>query len=199
MKTKAAVISQPLSHGTIVETPVNALRFFVGANKPEIRRQLQSAGYTDADHAEGWKLLLRVTHTATAPAPESPENDSAKAVAEIESWVGQGFERARAVWERKFPDVEAYVFQDIDGSKAGALYDLATFLDRVSELQNGAARKATRKSDHAALEALAQRGIGSDVLESMKSLLKIAQASTTAVTELHGWLRDWRKTARAVI
>ncbi|MGH7281072.1 MAG: hypothetical protein ACRELY_06080, partial [Polyangiaceae bacterium] len=46
----------------------------------------------------------------------------------------------------------------------------------------------------------------------MKSLLKTAQASTpvtpivapvddrtAAVTELYGWLRDWRKTARAVI
>ena len=48
------------------------------------------------------------------------------AVAEISAWVGQGFQRARAVWGRKFPEISAYVFADIDNSDNGAVYDLGT-------------------------------------------------------------------------
>jgi hypothetical protein len=211
---KTATTNVVLSRTMLRETIALAARFLNSANKPEILRKLQAAGYTKAESEEGWKLYLRVTRTATAPEPTAPENKAAEAVAQISAWVSQGLARARAVWQRKFPEVLAYVFQDIDGSDNGAVYDLATFLDRCKDLQNGAERKATRKTDHAALAALAERGIGDATLKHLGSLLEVAQKQpavtpievkvnaderTAAITELYVWLRDWRETARAVI
>lgn len=203
-----------LSRSTLRETVLVASRFLRNASKPEILRQLQAAGYTDAESEEGWKLYLRVTRTTPTAAPPAPENKAAEAVAEISAWIGPAIQRAHAVWTRKFPEVAAYVLQDIDGKGNDPVYELATFLDHCKELQNGADRKATRKTDHAALAALAERGIGDDVLKHMASLLEIAQTQpklepltikvtaderTAAITELYVWLRDWRETAHAVI
>lgn len=143
--------------------------------------------------------------------PDSPENVATKAIADIKAWNAQGFRRARAVLDRKFPDVSSFVFADIDGSSNGPVYELATFLDRIQDLESSPDRKATRKQDHAALEALASRGINEVMFKELRSMLASAQVQataleaapaddrTTAITELYLWLRDWRETARAVI
>ena len=211
-QTVQSAASVVLSRPARVETIANAFRFLNAMNTPAILVAMQSVGYSAEEHAEGWKLFLSVSHEPTVAKPAAPVNVSAQAISEIESWNGQGFRRARAVLDRKFPEVSAFIFADIDGSVNGPVYDLATFLDRCKDLESGADRKGSRKSDHAALAALASRGIGKAELTHLASLVEDARvqpepapapvdngARTAAITELYLWLRDWRETARAVI
>lgn len=200
-----------LSHGALVETPHNAYQFLKGAANGDINKRLATVGYDKAAHLEGWSLFYQVSNSGPSQPVESPDNVSTKAIGEIKSWNTQGFRRMRAVLDRKWPDISAFVFADIGGAKNGPVYELATVLDRISDLQKSPERKATRKQDHAALEALSSRGLNDLVFKQLRALLNEAQvvqappttatpdSRTDAVTELYLWLRDWRETARAVI
>lgn len=199
-----------LSHSVLTETPYNAYQFLKGAANGEINKQLATVGYDRAAHLEGWSLFYQVSNAGPSHPVESPENVSNKAIGEIKSWIVQGFRRVRAALDRKWPDVSKFVFADIDGSSNGPVFELATFLDRISDLEKSPERKATRKQDHAALEALSSRGLNDVVFKQLRALLNEAQvvqaapvsspdARTDAVVELYLWLRDWRETARAVV
>lgn len=214
MKSQAAKSASNivLSRQVLEETPASTYRFLIALNHPAILGAMKAAGYSNEDHLEGWNLFLNISNAPTAAAPIATVSVAAKAIAEIKGWNGQGFRRARAVLDHKFPAVSEFIFAGIDGSELGPVFDLMTFLDRCKDLENGADRKATRKTDHAALAALASRGIGDAELKRLRALTDAARTVSeptaappssderaAAITELYLWLRDWRETARAVI
>ena len=59
---------------------------------------------------------------------------------------------------------------------------VTTFLDRLDELESSKERKATRKADQAALDKLAERGIGKDERTRLRKLLAIATGSPDVTT-----------------
>jgi hypothetical protein len=211
--TQAAQTTQQitLSHAALIETPYHAYQFLKGAANGEVNKQLATVGYDRAAHLEGWSLFYQVSNAGPSHSVESPENISSKAIADIKAWIVQGFRRVRATLDRKWPDVSKFVFADIDGTNNGPVFEMATFLDRIDDLEKSPERKATRKQDHAALEALSSRGLNDVVFKQLRTLLNEVQvvqaapvtgsvdAGTDAVTELYLWLRDWREQARAVV
>lgn len=195
------------------ETPARALVFLraLGTN-PSLNASLASVGYTKADHVEGWTLFLRANgHDELVKPNVSP---ATQAVAEINAWEPVGFLRAQAALRRRHPEQERFVFADLVAAKGmEAISPLSTFLDRLDELESGAARKSTRKADHAALATLATRGIDAAVRKHLRALLAtaITQADAAphlslaeakrqeALVGLYRWLQEWADMARSVL
>lgn len=205
------------ARSVLEDTPARVLTFLRGiGTSASIRSAMAAAGYTAADHEEGWKLLFKASGYPP-PAATPDDNAVADAIREIDAWDEGGFRRARAALHRLHPVQEAFVFENLEPSSGmQALVGVATFLDRLDALEDGAARKATRKADHAALATLAARGIDGALRKRLRDLLEVAHScppvvkpADDAITEadkrtaqlaaLRAWFEDWSETARAVI
>jgi hypothetical protein len=208
-----AILSTP-ARSVLEEAPARALVFLtaLGTN-PTLRAQLAAVGYTADDHTEGWTLFFQVSgygNDIVVPVV----NASAQAIAEIDAWESSGFLRVEAALRHKHPDQERFVFEGlVAGTGADAIGPMATFLDRLDELESGADRKSTRKADKAALDTLAARGIDDKLRKHLRSLVVTATTNADgaahvpvaeakrhgALLGLYRWLQDWSDTARAII
>ncbi len=179
-----------------------------------VRRELERAGYTAAEHALGWRLLL----TASGYAPEAPAPRLAPevlaAMTELDGADEGTFLRARAALRRHHPEQEAFVFAGLEpGSGAASVVATALFLERLDALESSPERAATRDDDHAALATLAARGIDPDERARLARLVHLAQGARlelapegpspterdAALGALIAWYADWSDTARAVV
>ena len=204
------------------ETPARALKFLGAASTNRaIRAVLAKRGYTQADHDRGWQLTLEAAGYRR-PAPVVLDSPAAvSAIAAIDAWDEPNFRVARAALAGDFPEQHAFVFQDLaPQTGVAAVASVTTFLDRLDALENGKDRKATRKTDHAALAKLSSRGIDDAERARMRKLLGTARGPSAEVpadaepvpeagvdeTEqreaklaLRRWYVEWREVARADI
>jgi hypothetical protein len=192
-------------------TPERALPFLRAiATNQSIRYALLGAGYSDAEQAEGWKLLLAAT--GYAQQKPSPDADAAarRAITELDEWDETGFRRIHAALERHHPEQDAFVFAGLEPSRGpAAVIGVAKLLDRLDQLDKG------NEAERAAIATITKRGITAELRAHLRSLLTVAQsvgpvdapsapdASTVtqqqALEALYAWYKDWSETARAVI
>lgn len=207
------------------ETPERVTKLLTGIGAvPTIRTLLAAAGMTDADIAEGRKLLLDCLATPGAASVDT-DTESAKAqreaVAELDQWDGPNFDRFGATLRRHDEDVAAYVFHDLSASEgAAAVKGVALFLQRLAALDEGTdpSRSDKKKSDKKAVAILGQRGLTKaerarlqalvdTALGPTESLSEAALAETTPaederiarLTALRDWYDEWSAHARSVV
>jgi hypothetical protein len=192
-------------------TPGQALAFLRGvAVKSEIRQALEAAGYTSAEHALGWKLVLEVSGYNTPITSPSDDARVRSAIAELDGWDEGGFRRIRVALERLHPEQAKVVFEGLEPSSgAEAVVGVSRLLDRLNALEASA-----NEADRAAIATLAGRGIGKDERARLLELVHVAQVGTSGdplpvspgeqqraetLAALHAWYVDWSETARTVI
>src|SRR5689334_4137415 len=101
------------SRQVLAETPARVLTFLRAAGTSRlIRAALAAAGYTPADHAEGWRRLHAVSGYSAASS--EPEEDTAvhDAMAYLDKRDEEIFQRIRLALHRLHPEQEAFVFAD---------------------------------------------------------------------------------------
>lgn len=211
-----ASTAQP-SRQVLEELPARALKLLSALSKSSLIYGLLAArGYTEADHQEGWELLLQVTGFRRAPATAAESTAARDAAVEIDAWDEPNFRLIRAALDRRHPEQSLFVFEGLSASTgANAVVGVATLLERLDALETGPARQSTRKDDHAALATLSQRGITAVERARLRALVTTATAaakpeeeasdaagdpaSTEALLKLHGWYGEWSEVARAVV
>lgn len=194
----------------------------IGAD-PAIRYSMELGGMTEADIAEGSRLLMVVLTIPPLVAAERDTDDARAqraATAELDAWDEPNFARYGAALRRLFPSVAIYVFHDLGPSTgASAVTGVATFLSRVDALEDGSdpTRAATKKDDKKAVELLAKRGLDAKERSRLAALVKTALRPTgvlpapselgaqrvegrnAALVALRDWYEDWAATARTVL
>jgi hypothetical protein len=202
MNTRLDKPSEP----TLRATPARVVTFLLAiATRPPIRAAMQQAGYTNADHAEGWRLLRRTGEIREGAIRADAASRAAKAMNEIQAWVNADFRRFHAATERLHPTWVG-LFPEVDSrSPADAVLLLAKLIEQVT---HGDASR-----DAAFLATLAQRGLDTIEVERLTRLLTAAQGVDLNSSEtnagpddrtperltLYHWHRDWVESAKQVI
>jgi hypothetical protein len=198
------------------ETPARAIRFLGAiATNRAIRTAMQQCGYTEEEHAHGWRLLMAASGYRTASFTSAEDDNTRAAIAELDAWDEPGFRRVHAALGRLHPDQDAFVFDRLEPAQGvGAVISVATLLDRLDALESSPDRAATRDADRAAIATLAKRGIDAELRAHLHALLKTAQTAKLpvpsetevpiadrhkALCDLRAWHKDWAETAHAVI
>ena len=198
------------------EAFARALPFLSGiATSDEVRKLMGEAGYTKAEHDHGAALLVSISDVKQVQQAMSNGRAVAGAIEQVGRWSERGFARAHAALLRLHPEQHAFVFQNLEAGKGKeGVVAVRVFIDRLDELESGAARTETREADHAALETLAQRGITKVERTRLRDLTTLALTTTddipveqpeekakrlATLTELAAWFDDWATTARAVL
>jgi hypothetical protein len=210
-------MSSETSIEVLEETPEKALQFLRAlTTKAEIRSILATCGYTEAEQAEGWKLLLEVSGYSAGPVtfPVTDDQKARDAIAELDAWDSSGFRRIHAALGRFHPEQDTFLFAGIEpGTGTAAIVSVAMLLDRIDALESSPDRAATRDADLAAIATLTKRGIDKNLRDKLRGLVAIAkEAKVPVVTapaspderhqklvQLHTWFSDWSETARAVV
>jgi hypothetical protein len=203
------------SRQVLEETPGRTLAFLRGVGTDMVIRGIMAkAGYTDADHAQGWNLLHKVGGYVPVAATTAVNDEARQAIVELDAWDEQGFRRAHAAMAHLHPEQDAFVFANLVAAQgSAAVLSVGTFLDRLDVLESGVGREKTKDADRAALETLAKRGIGKAERTKLRGLVTKAQTSkempqpptsdvdprTADMVALRGWYEDWSETARAVV
>ena len=126
-----------ISRQVLDTVPLRALSFLrTASTRPAIRSALETVGYTDEDHAEGWTLFFRVSgYAAIMPPLVVTTTRADQVVGEIEAWQRTTFGRARAALKRLHPEQEAFVFNGLASARGNdAIAAITTFLDRIDAL-----------------------------------------------------------------
>lgn len=208
--------SQP-SRQVLEELPSRSLKILSALSHSSILyAALAARGYTEADHQEGWDLLLQVTGFRRPPVAAAESTAARDAAVELDAWDEPNFRLIRAALDRRHPDQSLFVFEGLSASTgAGAVLGVATLLDRLDALEKSPERKATRKADQAALDTLSKRGITAAERARLRALVATATtaakaeeeasdaasdpAPNEALLKLHAWYGEWSEVARAVI
>ncbi len=199
---------------TLNETPKRVLAFLTALGTQfTLRALMKSHGYTQDDHLEGWRLLIKAS--GSGPEGFAPlRAAAADAIAELDAWDEVGFHKAHAALRRRHPVQAAFVFNDLAPSQGReAVLGVIRFLDRLDALENDPNRAGTRDEDKKALESLAQRGFDATERARLRDLVELAQsepeisvdpnsAAATRVkdlADLYAWYAEWTEVARAVV
>jgi len=218
MKTTdiAVTAANHVTDATLNAGPARLLAFLQGACDPAIRAKFAPLGWSDASANEAWGLLEALK--AANVIPVAPEADPvAEAIAACETWQGTGLVRARAMLQLRFPEQAAFMFHDFAaGTGTAAVLNVSSFLQRRQQLEDGVARKGSRKVDHEALALLDANGVTKAVIKDLGGLVEMAQRvvagtapegpvdeaaakRTIALRKIHAWLTAWSDMARTVI
>ncbi len=206
--TKSTVSRSTAERG--VERGLQFLRA-VGTD-PVIYAAMQGVGFTPSDVKQGWALVLTACSVPAVEKFNSSSGPVAEATQKIETWKATMMLRAHAALRRLHPEQDAFVFDNLEmGTGIAAVVSVSMFLQRIDALENSPDRKSTRKTDHAALATLEQRGVTKEERKQIKALIQIVEspapvedgappdARMAALTELHAWVQDWSDCARSVI
>jgi hypothetical protein len=191
-------------------TPERALPFLRAiATNQQIRYAMIGAGYSDAEQADGWQLLLAATGYSPEKSNVDADARARQALTELDNWDETGFRRIHAALERLHPEQDAFVFAGLEVSRGpAAILGVSKLLTRLAQLENGS------EAERAAIATLTKRGITKELREHLRGLVTVAQTVTddlpqtaTVLTEaqqkaleaLAAWHKDWSETARAVI
>ena len=188
---------------------------------PAIAASMAQAGYTDAEHQEGWNGYLVLVGFKQLPggAVLLVKNSQVVALANLDQWDEPNFERARRALEHRHPEAAKYMFNGLEAATgAAAVATVKTFVDRYVALRDGTdpERAGSKKADRSAAETLEQRKIiDPEIAEYLRSQLAEATSMATApapvantetdeaytqtLLAFEAWLEDWRETARTVV
>jgi hypothetical protein len=194
--------------------PPRLLTFLQGVSDPAIRAQFAPLGWSDERLDEAWSLLTELKAANKIPATPVPDPVT-EAIASCEAWQATGLIRARAMLQLTFPEQASFMFHDfVAGSGTAAVLNVATFLDRLQVLENGADRKGSRKADHEALAVIDDTGATKEVLKQLRGLVEAVQTvaptqpqhlvdadakRTEVLRKIHAWITAWSEMARTVI
>lgn len=209
-----------VSDATLEQTPSRALDLLTAAGRSKpIRLALQRKGYGRKDHEEGWRLL-QATAGYVESGDDGPEIDGGvrDAVVQLDELDEDVYRIVRATLRRHHPAQHDFVLNGLAPSTGdGAVLSVDRLLARLDELENGKARKPTRKQDHAALATLASRGIDAPERARLRGLVKAAQKIETilptdeaaitraaddhrnALIALREWYAEWSDIARSAV
>jgi hypothetical protein len=199
---------------TLKRTPERALHFLIVlAQRPALRRALAGVGFTEAEAAEGMRLISRLTlPDAAVVEPDATSPAHAAAEARLAADARALFKRGRAALERAVPDLAAELFGDLPAGTPGTLTIIHLY-QRLRALQQDTRPLAVKAN--AVLEA---RGLGRAHLDAMKASLDVVmrlapQAAGAGQTpamappplESHAerllavylWFREWSEAAHA--
>ena len=189
---------------------------------PAIQKMMKAVGYTEEVHENAWVLLYRALR-ATRPWELEGEPvvvPQKAACAEVDAFEDKYIPLARLALERHCPEQAKYLFADLKRAEGGAVLGMVhTFLYRRRVLLEGSDpdREPSRAADRAAMELLAGRGLIDDrKAEHLMALIEAAtrmapdpevivydQADEAAylalMDEVHGWLGEWRESARIAV
>jgi len=209
-----------VSDETLAETPAKVVDFLRGVGtRPVIAGMLAARGYSDAEHENGWRMLHLASGFKGATVTTGSTNEPAhNAMVEIDHWDEGAFRIGHAALQHAFPEQCAFVFDRLQPSQGPqSILGVTTFLDRLDALQSSPDRKHTRAKDHAALEKLSARGIGTAERARIRGLLATAQsfdavpaepaseaadrdkAQHDALVALRAWYEEWSEVARVVV
>ena len=208
---------EEVSEQTLEGTAKRATRLLRGiGTRVEIRNTMESVGYDGEEQRRGWQLVGRVRGTRKVRLVNDHDEKVQAAIVEIDAVDEQIFRRSHAAMGRLHPAQDAYVFADLSASRdPDSLVGMATFLDRLDELESSPEREATRSEDQAAIATLARRGIDAEYGQQLREIIAIGQSAEfpvelepeaavegermEALRELRAWYEDWAETARSVV
>lgn len=212
------------SRQVLDELPGKALKFLTAlSTNMAVRGLLASRGYTDADHEEGWGLMLTVSGYRRAEAKNpitSVINKAARAALdEIDAWDDPNFRIIRATLRRRYPAQEEFLLEGLNASQGPTcVVMVSTLLDRLQVMESGEGREPTREDDRKAVELLSARGVTAEVRTHLRALIETVKGTESdadpvpvvrsnddgdgdageARLALHAWYQEWSEIARSV-
>lgn len=162
---------------TLEAMPARALAFLRGvATDVSIFAALRARGYSQKEHNEGVKLVMRATgYTDGQLAIASVTEAAQDAIKALDSWDEDGMRLTSATLRHRFPEQFKFVMAGLKASSGmEAVAGVGHLLDRLDALEKGKDRAGTRKTDHDALAKLAERGLDADERARLRGLLKTA-------------------------
>jgi hypothetical protein len=194
-------------------------RFLVYVHTPNMILRAQRAGYTTAEHTEGWRLYHLagggnvpldglLANVRSDIATRIATGGSTRVIEELDRFENTWFPRTRAIIRRVVPAAEreaftAAFFRNLDQQPIGpaVVASVSTYIDRVRDLEES--QDPSAPMVRAVLE---QRGLNAAAVENIQSLLAEVQmgpepttvTSDADIPELRaqqlqalGALRDW--------
>lgn len=189
----------------------------------DARVAMMMRGYSDEEHARGWRLYLHLIgfghHLRTEEALISLEQEQARK--ELNEWMAQNYERAMAAVECRHPVQAKFLFREaLPDLKQSDLMVLDILIKNAGILRQGSdpERADSREADREAIRILEQRLIlgperEARLREKLNAIInppwkteeiQAEEDRSRALylekaREFHGWLKEWRTTARACI
>jgi len=127
------------------------------ARNPVVRGALLARGLTDEELATGWKLYTDVHGFGALSEARAaiPETAAAQAINEIDAWDAPAFAAAHAVLDARYPEVAAFLFENLEASVGiAAVAGVERFLERVDALREGKAASVNAETGRAAAALL---------------------------------------------
>jgi hypothetical protein len=162
---------------TLEDTLNRTLTFLGGvARDVSIFAALRGRGYSQKEHNEGVKLMMRATGYTDGEISSATFNVATQdAIKTVDSWDEDGMRLVGATLRHRFPEQYKFVMGGLKASTGmAAVAGVGTLLTRLDALESGEGRKATRKADHAALAKLADRGLDADERARLRKLVNTA-------------------------
>ncbi len=173
-----------------------------------IRSAMAAHGYTQAEHEEGWNLCVALGGYRGTPV-ESNEAAIRAALAAVTDFAHRDLARLASGVKRFFPEQYEALFGGlVMTTEANPVVEANLFLDRY-EAMNG---KGAKKTDHAVVALLAQRGFDKDAAAKLGAELEATRVEPEAnitstdaerdarrdalLQKLQVWFDDWSLTAR---
>ena len=195
------------------------------ARNPVVRGALLARGLTDEELATGWKLYTDVhgfgASSASGASSEAraavPETAAAQAINEIDAWDAPAFSAAHAVLDARYPEIAAYLFDNLEASVGiAAVAGVERFLDRIDALREGKAASVSADAGRAAAALLATRRIVDEQrAASLRALIATARLGARPEEVIPApemdprrreiarsfivWLNEWREVARVAV
>jgi hypothetical protein len=189
------------------------------SRNPVVRGALATRGLTDEELGHGWSFyteLLGFGGKAEARAT-TQQTASAQAINELDAWDAPSFSASHAVLDARYPDVSAFLFQNLEATTGvAAVVGVERFLDRYALLRDGKAPNVNVEQGKAAAGLLAIRRIVDPARErELRKLIETARLGArseevAAPAEVDprrlevaaayiNWLNEWREVARVAI
>jgi len=188
---------RPAAHAptrTILEgTPVRALVFLEALGvRPPLRTTMAQAGYADADHVEGWRLLHEATGYGTKASRAAASGDPLAPVAE---WGRLALPRIRVAL-RASRSAPAALLARSDRGEAASVSFAVTLLQQFDALDAETRKALERRGfDRAARRKLAAAFAAAS--KASPSAQQLAPDRSGALLALYRWLREWTDVAHA--
>ncbi|MDP3274842.1 MAG: hypothetical protein Q8Q09_06560 [Deltaproteobacteria bacterium] len=183
-KTEAPAVEQyetvTVSLDVLEKTPARALQLLTGINRSlPIRAAAERVGCTAAVRAEGWRriqALAGIELTSEAASRKSMDAPVSEAIVALDRSDEKLLAKIEASLAHAFPAEAKRVLQGLSGKTgAEAVIVVSTVLQRLTALESSA-------SGRAALERLAERGLGPDERARLDKLVRLAgEGSSTPV------------------
>jgi hypothetical protein len=176
---------------------------------------LAAHGFSDAELAEGWRLLQRVTRTRLGIVVVISTADPGL-ITQLDEWENKWFPIADATLRRHAPGVHEWMFRNLSQTEGAAvIVSVGTLVERWESLSKSKDKGGPDEGGADAKKLLEKRGLTKEVIVEAKQLLeragKVESASENAEggvdeedfaqaeTDLWAWYREWSTIAQIAI